>query len=105
MITPSVYDCPGGKIREGDFHDYLGNSGSKFKYNSNREPLRKESRTKEPVPKLGLGLELSVISNDVLGSCRDEPSGLRSKSNTARDRDENRNTSVAGRSGSFASSM
>ena len=100
MITPSVYDFPQGKIKQGDFDNYLDDSDGKFKYNSNREQLRKEAGRKPG----GLGLDvLSVISNDVAGSCLDESSALRSKSNTGRD--QMRRNCAAGRSGSFASSM
>ena len=48
MITPSVHDFPhrGGKIKKGDFDNYLvdGESdGKQFGFVSNREPLRKHA--------------------------------------------------------------
>lgn len=104
MITPSVYDFPQGKIKQGDFDNYLDDSAGKFKYNSNREPLRKDVRNDAVRKPGGLGLDVfSAISNDVAGSCLDESSALRSKSNTGRD--QTRRNCAAGRSGSFASSM
>lgn len=104
MITPSVYDFPQGKIKQGDFDNYLDDSDGKFKYNSNREPLRKEARNAAARKPGGLGLDaLSVISNDVAGSYLEESSALRSKSNAGRD--QTRRHCAAGRSGSFASSM
>lgn len=104
MITPSVYDFPQGKIKQGDFDNYLDDSDGKFKYNSNREPLRKDVHKEAGRKPGGLGLDvLSVISNDVAGSYLDESSALRSKSNTGRD--QMRRNCAAGRSGSFASSM
>ena len=70
MITPSVYDCPNGKIKVGDFDNYL-DSDSKFNYNSNREHS-----------KLGCKLTLSeTASNDGIN----EIATLRSKSNNAHD--------------------
>ena len=68
MITPSVYDCPNGKIKVGDFNL---DSDSKFNYNSNRDNS-----------KLGCKLTLSeTASNDGLN----DMATLRSKSNNAHD--------------------
>lgn len=93
MITPSVYDCPQGKIKHDDF---LESGGSRFKYNSNREPLRKEA-TGGATRLAGLGIEVELTTSNEIENCR-ESTGLRSKSNAARGLG-------VGRSGSFVGSM